>query len=97
MNRLPPRSTLFPYTTLFRSLGDLEGELVHAFAVRAGLTLPLALATFTFGLCNGVARDPLLVAGMYHFPAATGPVMEDWLLYIPGRYADFFSPFNIGY
>src|SRR5690554_7153081 len=62
MNRLPPRSTLFPYTTLFRSLGDLEGELVHAFAVRAGLTLPLALATFTFGLCNGVARDPLLVA-----------------------------------
>src|SRR2546422_1295171 len=26
MIRRPPRSTLFPYTTLFRSLGDGEGE-----------------------------------------------------------------------
>src|SRR5438034_3981484 len=25
MNRLPPRSTLFPYTTLFRSRGTEEG------------------------------------------------------------------------
>src|SRR5437867_10011684 len=28
MIRLPPRSTLFPYTTLFRSLSG-EGRLVH--------------------------------------------------------------------
>src|SRR3712207_7781286 len=28
MIRRPPRSTLFPYTTLFRSLDDLSGELV---------------------------------------------------------------------
>src|SRR5438445_6796286 len=26
MIRRPPRSTLFPYTTLFRSLHDLEGQ-----------------------------------------------------------------------
>src|SRR3712207_8760293 len=26
MIRRPPRSTLFPYTTLFRSLGDGEGD-----------------------------------------------------------------------
>src|SRR2546425_10692670 len=26
MIRRPPRSTLFPYTTLFRSLGDDDGE-----------------------------------------------------------------------
>src|SRR5690242_21241327 len=26
MLRRPPRSTLFPYTTLFRSRGDLHGE-----------------------------------------------------------------------
>src|SRR5258706_8319954 len=31
MIRRPPRSTLFPYTTLFRSLGDLFGE-VHRHA-----------------------------------------------------------------
>src|SRR5262245_64673805 len=30
MIRRPPRSTLFPYTTLFRSLADLEQELVLA-------------------------------------------------------------------
>src|SRR3712207_7455458 len=31
MIRRPPRSTLFPYTTLFRSLGDVEGlELPRA-------------------------------------------------------------------
>src|SRR5258708_18012010 len=26
MIRRPPRSTLFPYTTLFRSLGDIDAE-----------------------------------------------------------------------
>src|SRR2546422_10387421 len=29
MIRRPPRSTLFPYTTLFRSLGQPEVELLH--------------------------------------------------------------------
>src|SRR2546428_7878628 len=33
MIRRPPRSTLFPYTTLFRSLG-------HEQAIRAGIVLP---------------------------------------------------------
>src|SRR5258708_27087737 len=32
MIRRPPRSTLFPYTTLFRSLGDLEGFASEVFA-----------------------------------------------------------------
>src|SRR5437773_9080204 len=33
MLRPPPRSTLFPYTTLFRSLTDMEGRrLLDAFA-----------------------------------------------------------------
>src|SRR5690349_22402842 len=30
MIRRPPRSTLFPYTTLFRSLGRFGDDLVHA-------------------------------------------------------------------
>src|SRR3989442_4211848 len=32
MIRRPPRSTLFPYTTLFRSLFDLKGDLETLFA-----------------------------------------------------------------
>src|SRR3712207_8331195 len=40
MIRQPPRSTLFPYTTLFRSLADLAGEIrdfiVYAVAENAG-------------------------------------------------------------
>src|SRR3712207_8576265 len=33
MNRRPPRSTLFPYTTLFRSLGGDERSLVRGFGM----------------------------------------------------------------
>src|SRR5690349_23175844 len=29
MIRRPPRSTLFPYTTLFRSMSDVSGALMH--------------------------------------------------------------------
>src|SRR3712207_7187656 len=32
MIRQPPRSTLFPYTTLFRSLTHAEGEAAHPLA-----------------------------------------------------------------
>src|SRR2546422_7770048 len=35
MIRRPPRSTLFPYTTLFRSFPHLERVFVTHFAVRA--------------------------------------------------------------
>src|SRR3712207_8951686 len=43
MIRRPPRSTLFPYTTLFRSAGDLLGHLLAAVErLLAGL-LDLAL------------------------------------------------------
>src|SRR5256886_9910569 len=35
MIRRPPRSTLFPYTTLFRSDRVLDDELVRAFCSRA--------------------------------------------------------------
>src|SRR3712207_8312839 len=42
MIRRPPRSTLFPYTTLFRSEEYLDGPEVSLFAVTDGTTvLPL--------------------------------------------------------
>src|SRR3712207_9156809 len=42
MIRRPPRSTLFPYTTLFRSVGErLDGRLQeHGGAVRVGAGSP---------------------------------------------------------
>src|SRR2546427_3364973 len=33
MIRRPPRSTLFPYTTLFRSVSELKGELTASQAI----------------------------------------------------------------
>src|SRR5690242_20909174 len=36
MIRRPPRSTLFPYTTLFRSIGDREGKRRIGSRRRAG-------------------------------------------------------------
>src|SRR5689334_24324490 len=36
MLRLPPRSTLFPYTTLFRSLRVLAGQLLDLLACESG-------------------------------------------------------------
>src|SRR2546427_8144998 len=44
MIRRPPRSTLFPYTTLFRSAGfsleTREGVKLHAEPPRAGIAMP---------------------------------------------------------
>src|SRR2546430_11073029 len=34
MIRRPPRSTLFPYTTLFRSCHHMKGESLHCVCVR---------------------------------------------------------------
>src|SRR3712207_7954134 len=49
MIRRPPRSTLFPYTTLFRSLGDgVQGALLAL--------APLALALMLFGVVGNVAQ-----------------------------------------
>src|SRR4051794_41307687 len=47
MIRRPPRSTLFPYTTLFRSIPELVGELLRLDGVDpvvATLTEPLGCA-----------------------------------------------------
>src|SRR3712207_7022755 len=65
MIRRPPRSTLFPYTTLFRSLQALGGRPAYTWslvsgALPAGLTLdpatgaitgkPTAAGTFSFAV-----------------------------------------------
>src|SRR2546422_10760014 len=50
MIRRPPRSTLFPYTTLFRSLGITSSELLYVYDVvgewRNLTGLPVVLAVW---------------------------------------------------
>src|SRR5436189_2142033 len=50
MFRMPPRSTLFPYTTLFRSVGRVRGE-GHGLAVpRDGRHRGIVLGRIEIGL-----------------------------------------------
>src|SRR3712207_8041262 len=59
MIRRPPRSTLFPYTTLFRSSGGRAGAGVHEGGAAArGVGLPLAGRDAHAGLaCVPVAAE----------------------------------------
>src|SRR2546426_7938686 len=55
MIRRPPRSTLFPYTTLFRSVGYLAYDMVHHMerlprTTQDDLNLPDAVFLFTDSL-----------------------------------------------
>src|SRR2546422_3234733 len=58
MIRRPPRSTLFPYTTLFRSTGPaLAGPVVFASQVHRATLLPHLLART--GFASSVVREGL--------------------------------------
>src|SRR2546430_16800015 len=60
MIRRPPRSTLFPYTTLFRSYPNpLEATKNAALIERYKLTLLLATPTFLRGYLRKVETDKL--------------------------------------
>src|SRR5256885_17206366 len=55
MIRRPPRSTLFPYPTLFRSLGDAQGEPLHAQV--AEVHLHAGLAALAFGIDDDAGAE----------------------------------------
>src|SRR2546430_11877043 len=63
MIRRPPRSTLFPYTTLFRSIWVKDGGIYTSAGVSAGMDLALALIEEDLGaeVALAVAR----AMGMY--------------------------------
>src|SRR2546430_13738241 len=63
MIRRPPRSTLFPYTTLFRSITDAYAEFTETLGRRETLSDVLARAGIT-----GRAYTALLAAAR-HLPA----------------------------
>src|SRR3712207_7067674 len=58
MIRRPPRSTLFPYTTLFRSVPPCERLLKQGLALQVALVIPIAAGLL--GLANSfrMARLP---------------------------------------
>src|SRR5690348_18206691 len=53
MIRRPPRSTLFPYTTLFRSLG-IYCEVPYVLAILNGKTKPHQFSWLVFVIMNGI-------------------------------------------
>src|SRR3712207_7132473 len=59
MIRRPPRSTLFPYTTLFRSgMVRWEAALIAVFGTLTGLVVGLALArAMVFAIANSGTAD----------------------------------------
>src|SRR3712207_9391584 len=82
MIRRPPRSTLFPYTTLFRSVGDHEVGAVRPLAGQLGETL---LAEGALGRAEALAvvdRDlpPLAVGVPGRVVALAAPALLGLLL-----------------
>src|SRR5690554_7564575 len=59
MIRRPPRSTLFPYTTLFRSLRDTKIEMLNWFSVETQLKM------FKQGKLNAIDPDPVYPSALF--------------------------------
>src|SRR3712207_4483843 len=90
MIRRPPRSTLFPYTTLFRSLGDAarlcQREDLVAPRIGEHRTVPAGKAVQPAGLANDVgARSEVQVIGVaQHDPRPRRPqITRRQALYSP--------------
>src|SRR3712207_8021059 len=64
MIRRPPRSTLFPYTTLFRSGGLAVLSAAFAVHMAVGVVWPLAIAIGLFWGVVIVNLDRMLLVGM---------------------------------
>src|SRR5256885_11048928 len=97
MIRRPPRSTLFPYTTLFRSIA-VESSIAGAFVLlaAAGVTGPawlLVLGYAGHGLKDFWQERSHYVAGTRWWPPFCAAV--DWLVRSEEHTSELQSPCNI--
>src|SRR2546422_11482795 len=63
MIRRPPRSTLFPYTTLFRSYLAAKGEMTFVVAIACGVLGSILGALANYGLAHWLGRAFFLRLG----------------------------------
>src|SRR2546422_11183972 len=96
MIRRPPRSTLFPYTTLFRSLAALAGIMNGLYYSEINFSIGLLLGVIGFsaavvgGLGNiyGAILGGFLFAGLQTVGAVLLPAL---LPEVPSAYKDGFA------
>src|SRR3712207_9244957 len=84
MIRRPPRSTLFPYTTLFRSKEPLADAPLNAqgkFDVSAVVGGGMFYVTYESGFDIGLYREPYRGA----VPIVSGEIGEDFAYYLAKR------------
>src|ERR1041385_1197628 len=84
MIRRPPRSTLFPYTTLFRSKAEMRGKIA---AVRARLSDALK-AQFEEEMARSLARLRESVAPYTRFVRAEGDKLREMEARLTGLKSD---------
>src|SRR5256885_6694098 len=63
MIRRPPRSTLFPYTTLFRSAADPRASLCSKSSSRGGLALPSPIAMLSTPALDALSTLTMALEG----------------------------------
>src|SRR5574343_1817271 len=80
MIRRPPRSTLFPYTTLFRSIHFLLVKELEKLEAHSECVLPILTFRFTKeGLVGEVEDFYVLVTTMEHVLRELCPIVVLWL------------------
>src|SRR5258708_23150880 len=77
MIRRPPRSTLFPYTTLFRSQGSARSGHVRTSFATAGAADPASGADFAGGVRASRSRRDLRSETFLHDDARRGKMSRD--------------------
>src|SRR5690242_14180269 len=85
MTRRPPRSTLFPYTTLFRSSGVLAaGQLGLDPTMGTGLLMPSFIAIIVGGVgsLTGTLLGGLLIGVASGITAVFMPAASDAVMYV---------------
>src|SRR2546422_7026937 len=97
MIRRPPRSTLFPYTTLFRSQAQRTERIVlqarrGTLYDRHGTPLAVTQETYHVGIAPNELRDPTADGAL--ISRRLGLTARAWQLALRRRYAYFAGPYS---